>query len=555
MNKKLFYLLLGLNCLACAWILAVRCSSNLNSGTFYPINGWESLMAYSIWKIQNHLPLYEWPQREPFALTLYNYLFYELYAYLLNRLGVSGAGILLAGRMLTLLFACLGAGVLTSIMREACPEQTRKGTMPLAVMLASLTWLSTSYLGWHALTLRPDVAAVATACIGTLILVHGVAKHSLALVALSGLFFYGCWAQKQSAVTLFLGACLCLLISRKFRSLVVLASFFAIPVLVTLWVGGDQYRYNILIAPRIVGSFSLKAAVSEWGKVIMLNLLVWVLAAVSLGKQVRKLVVIWINGLHETDDVSSALTQCVMACTFVVGLPIATLLLSKEGAGKQHLLEVFVAASVLAFSQLAHLRVLGSKQATQLARFAVSVLAFLWLAYPALQMAYLLIFGSASYGRGLATGQFGLNSLAQLKEGKTPWHVQLASNEQLVERKAVASELASLPKPLFIRDEVFLLPWYATGGRYPAYNPDPIYEEAAVRKGIMMHSLQQLLRQHRFASVILQTEDAALKDALTSDYREVPAPPKIRERGFRLLVYNPDTSTANRRNDGKSGRL
>src|SRR5713101_1331305 len=108
MNKKLLYLLLGLNCLACAWILAVRCSSNLNSGIFYPINGWESLMAYSIWKIQNHLPLYEWPQREPFALTLYNYLFYELYAYLLKYLGVSGPRILVAGRMLTLSFACLG---------------------------------------------------------------------------------------------------------------------------------------------------------------------------------------------------------------------------------------------------------------------------------------------------------------------------------------------------------------------------------------------------------------------------------------------------------------
>src|SRR5437870_13839011 len=106
-----------------------------------------------------------------------------------------------------------------------------------------------------------------------------------------------------------------------------------------------------------------------------------------------------------------------------------------------------------------------------------------------------------------ATWQFGLNSVTQLKQGKTPWGVQLASNEQLAERKAVACELASLPKPLFIRDEVLLLPWYATGGRYPAYNPDLIYEAAAIRKGIMTHSLQQLLRQHRFASVILQTED------------------------------------------------
>src|SRR5437870_12122317 len=212
MNKKVFYLLLGLNCLACALILAVRFSSNLNAGAFYPINGWESLMAHSVWKIQNHLPLYEWPQREPFALTLYNYLFYALYAHLLNCLRASGVGILLAGRMLTLLFACLGAGVLTSIMRKACPEQTCKGTMPLAVMLASLTWLSTSYVGWHVLTLRPDVAAVATACIATLIFIQGVTKHSLELMAIGGLFFYGCWAQKQSAVTLLLGACLSLLI-------------------------------------------------------------------------------------------------------------------------------------------------------------------------------------------------------------------------------------------------------------------------------------------------------------------------------------------------------
>src|SRR3989441_2102310 len=318
MNKKLLYLLLGLNCLACAWTLAVRCSSNLNAGAFCSTNGYESLMAYSIWKIQNHLPLYEWPQREPFALTLYNYLFYELYAHLLKCLGGSGVGILLAGRMLTLLFACVGAGVLTSIMRKACPEQTCKGTMPLTVMLASLTWLSTSFLAWHALSLRPDVAAVATACIGTLIFIHAVNKHSKTLVALSGLLFYGCWAQKQSTVTLFLGACLFLLISRQFKLLVLLASSFAIPVLMTLWVSGDQYRYSILIAPRIVGSFSLNAAVSEWSKALLLNLLVWVLATVSLARQVRQLISVWINGLYNTGDIGSVTTRCMMACAFVV---------------------------------------------------------------------------------------------------------------------------------------------------------------------------------------------------------------------------------------------
>src|SRR3989442_1406636 len=187
MNKKLLYPLLGFNCLACAWILAVRCSSNLNAGAFCPTTGYESLMAYSVWKIQNHLSLYEWPQREPFALTLYNYLFYALYEHLLNCLRASGVGILLAGRMLTLLFACLF-----------------------------------------------------------------------------------------------------LLISPEVVLLVMLASSFAIAILVTLWIGGDQYRYSILIAARIVVSFSLNVAVAEWSKALLLNLRVWVLASVSLARQVRQ---------------------------------------------------------------------------------------------------------------------------------------------------------------------------------------------------------------------------------------------------------------------------
>jgi len=63
----------------------------------------------SVWKAVHHLSVYEWPLSYPFSLSLYNYLFYETYAFFLRQVGVAGAGIMMWGRFLTPVFPVIGA--------------------------------------------------------------------------------------------------------------------------------------------------------------------------------------------------------------------------------------------------------------------------------------------------------------------------------------------------------------------------------------------------------------------------------------------------------------
>ncbi|HMK29367.1 MAG TPA: hypothetical protein VK473_06755, partial [Terriglobales bacterium] len=371
-------------------ILAVRFQSNLKAGALYATNGSESLMAYSLWKLQHQLPLYEWPNREPFTLTLYNWLFYHLYAKLLAALRITGPHLLVYGRILTLGFCALGIAGSAALMLRSLPAKLRERALILAVTFAGLVWLSTSFLGWYVLTLRPDVISVGTAIVATLAALRAVSRNSAWRMVLSGLLYYAAWAMKQSAIALLLGLCLFLLLTRRFRLLGGLIVAFAIAVLLTLSAGGEIYRYNILVAPRLVDTYSLHDAASEWGKVLVLNLIVWVLAAIAL-------LLLAPRGWKESPE---AVTRAVMACTLLAGIPLATLLLSKQGAAKNHLLEVFVAASVLAFSQLAP--GILEMQPKPL-RALVLLLALAWLAYPAAQLGYLLAFGSVSQGQGLNT--------------------------------------------------------------------------------------------------------------------------------------------------------
>jgi len=524
MSRRLTIALLVLNCVACAAILGVRFSSNLRAGALYPTNGSESLMAYSLWKVQHGFPLYEWPNRNSFSLTLYNWLFYYLYASLLSGLRMSDARLLVYGRILTFCFCALGIAGSAALMLRSLPETLRKRALLLAIMTASLVWLSTSFLGWYVLTIRPDVIAVSIATFAMLATLCAVDRDSSVWMILSALLYYASWSMKQSAIALLLGVCLFFLLSRRFRLLGVLIATFGTLVVFTLAIGGEVYRYNILAAPRVVASYSWHDAFSEWGKVIILNLIVWILAALAV---VRLGARGWKNFLE-------APVLAMMTCTLLAGVPLASLLLSKQGAAKNHLLEVFVAAAALAFSELAPAII--EPQQNQL-RYVVLLLALAWLAYPAAQLGYLIAFGSSSQGQGLRTGDFGLGSVSQLKQGRTPWHVQLAFPEQLAQRQKLASQLQSLPKPLYIRDEVLLLPWYATDDRYPAYNPDPIYESAAVSRGLMQPSLLQLLRQHHFASVVLADNDSSQTEALAAGYIALAPSSPLRVEGFHVFLY------------------
>lgn len=513
-TKLLVFVSLAINLLVCLIILVVRFRSNLEAGAFFPTNGAESLMAYSIWKVKNHFPLYELPYRSPYALTLYNYLFYFCYAWILQFVDSSGSNLLVYGRMITLGMANLGIVSTVRLITDGSPIQPPKRNFAFYVTIATLAWITSSFLGWYALTLRPDVIAVAFGCLGICVATRAVALNSILAAAVSAALFYVGWAFKQSAVSLFLGTCISLAIWRRWRLLGTVTLTFLFAVVVTLIAGGPEYRYNLLMAPGVVDSYSLKFVISEWAKAGLLNLYIWVGALSAL---------LWTATEHlkqrpQFSDIA-AITRTIVSCAFVVTLLTGSVLLSKVGAAKNHLLECFVMATILAAWQTvrAYELPLGSAMRVMTVCFCL-----LWGVYPLVQLAFATL-GAREQGSGVATGDLGLRALAQLRYGKTPWHLQIAYPGELEQRKQLAAELNELPKPLYIRDEIFLLPWYAAANKYPAYDPDPIFEAAAVHRGIMQSSLNELVRSRHFATLVVDSQDGIAREAINSGYVQTSA--------------------------------
>jgi hypothetical protein len=61
-----------------------------------------------MWKLRHGFPLYEWPTQPYFSLTLYNALFYKVYAAVFTILRTPEPATPVVGRFVTLGFAVLG---------------------------------------------------------------------------------------------------------------------------------------------------------------------------------------------------------------------------------------------------------------------------------------------------------------------------------------------------------------------------------------------------------------------------------------------------------------
>ena len=108
--KRAFFTMLALTTLATLIAIIVRVVSTVMVGTVVPAPI-EGPGLYAIWKVQHGHPAYEWPTGGFFALTLYNFLFYQSYARILALLGVRSVWLPVAAKLLTMLFAATGASI------------------------------------------------------------------------------------------------------------------------------------------------------------------------------------------------------------------------------------------------------------------------------------------------------------------------------------------------------------------------------------------------------------------------------------------------------------
>ena len=320
-------------------VYLVRIFSVWRYGALFCSTAVESPMIDSVWRCMRHQPIYAWPFAFPFSLSLYNYLFYYAYAAALRLIGAGDAAILTWGRQFTLLFALAGALAQWRLVRSLL--KLRGAASALSLCLSLGLWLCTSLVKYWALSIRPDMAAVALVMVALWIVV----RQSRFCFAYAGLLLYLAWAFKQSAILAFTGLCLWLLLQKRWRDLALLASVFAVLVCVTLLLGSPEYRFSILIAPQMVRGFTFS--------------LPWILRALGTGLTAVGLNLYWVAApfvllrISKNQGAPPILRslqngwESMLLTIFAVALIIGLAGMGKIGGTSNYLFEAFAAGSTL----------------------------------------------------------------------------------------------------------------------------------------------------------------------------------------------------------------
>jgi hypothetical protein len=446
-------------------VFLLRLNSVWRYGALFPTTGGERLVIYPIWKAVHHLPVYEWPLQFPFALALYNYLFYYTYAFYLKLVGAWGADILIWGRLFTPAFAIIGATAQWKLVQNHL--KLRGAWSILSLCFSVGLWFCTSIVRQWAITIRPDMAAVALVMIALCVVV----RQPRFGFAYAGVVFYLAWSFKQSVVLALAGVCLFLLFHKRWRDLSMLAAVFAVLAAATILLGTPEYRFNVLVAPGLVRGFNFSRAFPIDARSISANSY-WILAPVALLLAV---------GVRRVDN-GVRLLVTVFAVALFGGLAAMT----KVGAWDHYLLEAFAAGSTLL--QLAIFTAPGR---------LVSALVLFGCVQPAIQL--------ATVPSGTHPHLFGT--------------VGIATAAEYADAVALRDRLAPLRRPIFTENEIFSLPWFSSDNRPPVLIVDAIFHDAT-QASCQNGCVEGMLHRGEIPTVMLLQDDDIYLGSLSPNYKK-----------------------------------
>ena len=521
--RRIFVALLAVLAALDLLILAIRVFDVLTLGRLflYPAEG---PVLYAIWKVRNGHPLYEWPTRPYFSLTLYNFLFYKAYAAVFTLLRVPNEATPIAGRLVTVVFAAAGAVAQYAVGRQVSPRSFR---VPLA-LLSLVTWMGAVLPGWWALAIRPDVPAAAISAGAVAIVLAAFRRERPRLLVIAGSMFLLAWTFKQSQVALFVATgAYVVLWRRSFKEFLLLATPMATGVALAMDIGGGAYRANVADAPT-VNALIPYLAFYWYRSVALTDLLLWgmsLYAIVALARPgsahgpLRS-----IAGVPDRSRKVFGADLTYPALASLAAFAAGAVLLSKVGSALNHLLELNIAAS------LACAAVLGSLWETPKAAKACAAAALMLVPMMGFDLA-LLQNDNGAVSRALLLKSWGVN-------------LRLTSPQIVRQRQELAAVFASLPQPVFTDDELFAQPWHATGNRYPTVMLDHVFYDAARPKGLVGRGVEGLFADRYFAAAVVPDSSSFLVPAMRAGYRLAATVTQEGGEPLRILMRGVDSATS-----------
>jgi hypothetical protein len=461
-------------------VFALRLFSVVTLGSLFTSTGIEEAPIYSVWKVAHRYLLYESPLSGSFGLGLYNWLFYTLYGSIIRLAGVDASSLIFAGRIITLVFAALGCIGFRLVLRRVVPQLSSTW----AWMLSVLVWADSGEAGWWQVSVRPDFAALAAATWAFWFFAGAIKGGRCRLALAASFLFYAAWSFKQTTVLLFLACCLVvLLVQRWMVGFAALTIPFGALVAVTFAVGGHDYYLNTIYAPSI-NAFVASDGLREIAKAIVASPFIWTGGVVGASALIYGRVEI-----GGTGPLSSPVTLALLL-GYLLSVLGDCVGICRSGSVRNTLFEAFLVSAILTSIVVSYALMNGMPS------FRGGILNKLLIVAA---LANVMILG----GRLCS-----LPGLGRLK---------LASPDEFSSRLSLANSMGNLPAPVFIREGILSLPWYANKNQYPAVMDDFLFYQAALRRGALTeYPIQQLITSHHFRTLLVEKEDPALSWALNA---------------------------------------
>jgi hypothetical protein len=470
-------------------ILGIRVHSLIERGSLTATTGTEGSVVYSVWKARHNYPLYEAPGLI-FTHTLYNFLYYETTASVAKVLNVDADELLLSTRLTTAAFALIGffAGLMTVARFRLFSDRSH---LVLAASAIALFWFGTVPVGWWAWSARPDIGAVCLASFGLLCFLIFLDSGSIWILLLSSFFFFLAWAFKQSIIWTFAGTVLVTLACRrKLKYLAALIGPLALCALGALYLGGADYRFNILTIPSM-GFFDAANGVKAIVKNILENPLLFLTPILALA-----VLMFTKTTAKEPPEpaASSRFRLTVLSSIYLCTLAGGSFLCFRAGSDINYFFEAGMVAAIAALPS-AILLFSWSKRASG------------WFfSLASLMLAGVCLIQLAIYF--LPESRENIPSSLAFLRGKDFGRLRLLTQQQEQEQRLLAGLVAAAPKPVLVIDDIISQPWHSTDGRYPAFSIDPIILLNMRLRGVMKDDrIATLIQLHRFSTVVVSVPD------------------------------------------------
>lgn len=466
------------------------------SGSHAVTTGFEEFNLYHLWKAAEGHPLYEWPDRGNYTPTHYNAAFYHAYAAWTRLWGASGEESVACARWLTPFFAVLGVLMQAHLLRQLAPE-TSRGSGLWRWGISFLTWFGPNFGGWWVWSVRADIPAVVLSLSGFACVLRARERIGLRWWVAASLLFFAAWSFKQYVVWIYAGVILhVILAGGGWRVVAALLLPFGLLAVAAFRVGGEVYIYSLLVVP---GYYRWLPAmtVDLLSQAIVFNLFLWLCALGAVLALVRR----W--RVHAVDVVERRWRIAAVVSGPALGMGIVQL--TPPGSNINNMLEGFVMVGLLG-------------GAWWLRRWPARPK---WLpvagAVALLSMAPVTIVQLALGARGIPFYEV---------QGRSVGNVIKLNAAQLDQRRRFGEWMRTLPRPVWIDDAMLQLPWFTTGGSYPAPMMDFQFEEDVLKAGVMEGAgFVEMISARRFGSLLLREHNTdMLRAALRVGYVERPLP-------------------------------